>query len=97
MGIGKEAIRKGLVESGGAKVVGSECAFGEQSSTVDSVMVRVFLSYICSCILTILLTYSRLSKSFILHRQIRYLVTLSRTNKSLLSYTRRWVTSLLRK
>ncbi|KAK7681651.1 hypothetical protein QCA50_015385 [Cerrena zonata] len=38
MGIGKEAIRKGLVESGGAKVVGSECTYGEQSSTVESVL-----------------------------------------------------------
>ena len=39
MGIGKEAIRKGVVEGGGAKVVGSECAPGEQGSLVEAVMV----------------------------------------------------------
>ncbi|OBZ68864.1 Transcription initiation factor TFIID subunit 6 [Grifola frondosa] len=38
MGVGKEAIRKGLVEGGGAKVVGSECMPGEMSMLVDSVM-----------------------------------------------------------
>lgn len=39
MGIGKEAIRKGVVEGGGAKVVGSECVPGEQGSLVEAVMV----------------------------------------------------------
>ncbi|KAJ3539121.1 hypothetical protein NM688_g6413 [Phlebia brevispora] len=38
MGIGKEAIRKGLVESGGAKIVGSECTFGDQGTLVSAVM-----------------------------------------------------------
>ncbi|KAI0772233.1 TATA box binding protein associated factor-domain-containing protein [Irpex lacteus] len=38
MGIGKEAIRKGVVEGGGAKVVGSECGPGDQSSLVEAVM-----------------------------------------------------------
>lgn len=41
MGVGKEAIRKGLVESGGAKVVGSECLPGEHSSLVESVLVAL--------------------------------------------------------
>ncbi|KAH7923346.1 TAF-domain-containing protein [Leucogyrophana mollusca] len=38
VGIGKEAVRKGLVEGGGVKVVGSECAPGESGPLVDSVM-----------------------------------------------------------
>ncbi|KAH8100857.1 transcription initiation factor TFIID complex subunit [Cristinia sonorae] len=38
MGVGKEAIRKGLVEGGGAKVVGNELTMGETGSIVDSVM-----------------------------------------------------------
>lgn len=44
MGIGKEAIRKGVVEGGGARVVGEECAYGmedqAQATLVESVMVR---------------------------------------------------------
>lgn len=40
MGIGKEAIRKGLVEGGGAKVVGSECPPGDQGPLVSAAMVR---------------------------------------------------------
>ena len=43
MGVGKEAIRKGLVEGGGAKVVGNELVPGELGSIVESVMVRVHL------------------------------------------------------
>ena len=39
IGVGKEAIRKGLVEGGGAKVVGSECSAGETGPLVDSVLV----------------------------------------------------------
>ena len=39
IGIGKEAVRKGLVEGGGAKVVGQECMPGEEGSMADSVMV----------------------------------------------------------
>lgn len=38
VGIGKEAVRKGLVEGGGVKVVGSECTPGETGPLVDSVM-----------------------------------------------------------
>jgi len=37
--IGKEAVRKGLVEGGGVKVVGSECMPRETGLLVDSVMV----------------------------------------------------------
>ncbi|KAF9046804.1 TAF-domain-containing protein [Hymenopellis radicata] len=36
MGVGKEAVRKGLVEGGGAKVVGSECS-GQDPSTMSLV------------------------------------------------------------
>ena len=43
MGIGKEAIRQGVVEGGGAKVIGEECAYGmndqAQVALIDSVMV----------------------------------------------------------
>ncbi len=49
MGVGKEAVRKGLVEGGGAKVVGSECS-GQDPTTmslVSSVMV-CFLTLSCS-------------------------------------------------
>ncbi|GBE83264.1 Transcription initiation factor TFIID subunit 6 [Sparassis crispa] len=35
MGVGKEAVRKGLVDGGGAKVVGSECFEGESSPVVE--------------------------------------------------------------
>ncbi|KAG1732405.1 TATA box binding protein associated factor-domain-containing protein [Suillus paluster] len=38
VGIGKEAVRKGLVEGGGVKVVASECTPGETGPLVDSVM-----------------------------------------------------------
>lgn len=41
MGIGKEAIRKGLVEGGGAKVVGNECSPGDQGTLVAAVIVRL--------------------------------------------------------
>jgi len=39
--IGKEAVRKGLVEGGGVKVVGSKCIPGETDPLVDSVMVNI--------------------------------------------------------
>lgn len=42
VGVGKEAVRKGLVESGGAKVVGGECAPDEQGPLVESVMVGLY-------------------------------------------------------
>lgn len=38
IGVGKEAVRKGLVEAGGAKVVGSECMPGEDGGLGDAVM-----------------------------------------------------------
>jgi transcription initiation factor TFIID subunit 6 len=39
VGVGKEAIRKGLIEGGGAKVVGSECNSPEYAPLVDTVLV----------------------------------------------------------
>jgi transcription initiation factor TFIID subunit 6 len=39
IGVGKEAVRKGLVEGGGARVLGSECVNGETGPLLDSVMV----------------------------------------------------------
>ena len=44
VGVGKEAVRKGLVEGGGAKVVGAEWESGEggrSTGLVNSVMVRL--------------------------------------------------------
>lgn len=44
VGVGKEAVRKGLVEGGGAKVVGAEWESGEggrSAGLVNSVMVRL--------------------------------------------------------
>lgn len=41
VGVGKEAVRKGLVEGGGARVVGSECAAGEGGEVVNAVMVSI--------------------------------------------------------
>jgi len=41
VGIGKEAVRKGFVEGGGVKFVGSECMPGETGPLVDSVMVNI--------------------------------------------------------
>jgi transcription initiation factor TFIID subunit 6 len=46
VGVGKEAVRKGLVEGGGAKVVGAEWESGEggrSTGLVNSVMVRLAL------------------------------------------------------
>jgi hypothetical protein len=40
IGVGKEAVRKGLIEGGGAKVVGSECAPGERGPLIDAVVVK---------------------------------------------------------
>lgn len=49
VGVGKEAVRKGLIEGGGAKVVGSECQDGEGSEAlIESVMVRAS-SVLYSC------------------------------------------------
>ncbi|KAF8074017.1 TATA box binding protein associated factor-domain-containing protein [Lyophyllum atratum] len=53
LGVGKEAVRKGLVEGGGAKVVESECRIGgESGALINSVMVchMSFLQFfICLC------------------------------------------------
>lgn len=56
MGVGKEAVRKGLVEGGGAKVVGSECLPGEIGSLTEAVMVchipyfqTMFVAYVLVC------------------------------------------------
>ena len=43
MAIGKEAVRLGLVDREGAKVVGEKCMPGESSQLVDLVMVRRML------------------------------------------------------
>lgn len=40
MGIGKEAVRQGLVKHHGAKIIGDDCMPGESSSLVELVMVR---------------------------------------------------------
>jgi transcription initiation factor TFIID subunit 6 len=45
IGVGKEAVRKGLVEGGGAKVVGSECVPGERGPLVDAVIVNCFILF----------------------------------------------------
>lgn len=40
VGVGKEAVRKGLVEGGGAKVVGSECQENEEENAtlIEAIM-----------------------------------------------------------
>jgi transcription initiation factor TFIID subunit 6 len=43
--IGGEAIRKGLLECGGAKIIGAECVRGQQSPVIEAVTVRASLSY----------------------------------------------------
>ena len=48
VGVGKEAVRKGLVEGGGAKVVGAEWESGEggrSTGLVNSVMVCFFFFF----------------------------------------------------
>lgn len=42
MGVGKEAVRKGLVDGGGVRVVGSELNRGEAGSLVEAVHVRLY-------------------------------------------------------
>jgi hypothetical protein len=49
VGVGKEAITMGLVEGGGAKVVGRECMNGESSPLANSVLVRDSISLSCHC------------------------------------------------
>lgn len=44
VGVGKEAIRKGLIEGHGAKVVASECKTPEYASLVDAVLASPFCS-----------------------------------------------------
>ncbi|GJE91707.1 TAF-domain-containing protein [Phanerochaete sordida] len=45
MGIGKEAIRKGVVEGGGAKVVGAECAQAMEDQAQSSLVGAVMASF----------------------------------------------------
>jgi transcription initiation factor TFIID subunit 6 len=47
VGVGKEAVRKGLVEGGGAKVVGSECQDGDGSVALISSVVVSILGIFC--------------------------------------------------
>jgi hypothetical protein len=49
VGVGKEAVRKGLVEGGGAKVVAAEWESegGESSMLVNSVLVIWFFYLVC--------------------------------------------------
>lgn len=47
MGVGKEAVRKGLVEGGGAKVIGSECKQNEDAN--KGVIIAVMVSQFFSC------------------------------------------------
>ena len=44
--VGTEASRKGLVQGGGAKVVGSECVEGESGPLIDAVMVSRLPLYV---------------------------------------------------
>ena len=46
--VGREAVRKGLVEAGGARIVGEECSPGENSPVVQAVMVCWFLCCLSS-------------------------------------------------
>lgn len=39
VGVGKEAVRKGLLEGGGARTVGTECAGGDSAGVVAAVLV----------------------------------------------------------
>lgn len=48
VGIGKEAVRKGVLEGGGARVVGEECAASSGDGVdgvIDAVMVRLELIF----------------------------------------------------
>ena len=45
IGIGKEAVRKGLVEGGGARVIGNECAHLPHDPLVAAVMVSSHLVF----------------------------------------------------
>ena len=39
--VGKEAVRKGLIEGGGAKLIGSECSPGDTNPVVGAVLVSI--------------------------------------------------------
>ena len=44
-GVGREAVRKGLIEAGGTRLIGDECTTGEQQSpVVQAVLVRLSFS-----------------------------------------------------
>lgn len=55
MGVGKEAVRKGLVDAGGARVVASECpgSSAEELALLNAVMVCFPI-----CLLIRMLTYN---------------------------------------
>ncbi len=48
--MGKEAVRKGLLEGGGVKLIGSECSAGETSPVVGAILVSAKFRYIVKCI-----------------------------------------------
>lgn len=39
VGVGKEAVRKGLLEGGGARIIGGECTSGDSAQVVAAVLV----------------------------------------------------------
>lgn len=43
VGVGREAVRKGLIEGGGAKVIGSEMEVEASDTLAQAVMVRSML------------------------------------------------------
>jgi transcription initiation factor TFIID subunit 6 len=45
IGVGKEAVRKGLIEGSGAMIVGSECTMEETGPLVDAVMASISLRF----------------------------------------------------
>lgn len=59
VGVGKEAVRKGLVEGGGAKVVAAEWESegGESSMLVNSVLVICFFIILCTFLPTLSLSF----------------------------------------
>lgn len=63
VGVGKEAVRKGLVEGGGAKVVGAEV---RDKNLVQSVMVRLHLQL--GCFLAQFLILGRTTRPTSCHR-----------------------------
>jgi hypothetical protein len=52
VGVGKDAIRKGLIEGHGAKVVAQESQMPGYSSLAETVMVRLGFFFACGRLLT---------------------------------------------